>query len=58
MICPEMLRKIDTKVSELEYQKELVQKDNDRIKRILKSVISEWDAEGCIDVDILRELAK
>jgi hypothetical protein len=56
MICPNMLRKIDSKVSELESSNDALKKENERVRRVIAAVIQEWDDGGSIDVDVLRTL--
>ncbi len=56
MICPEMLRKIDAKVSDLEYLNAELQKENQKMKRVIAAVIEEWENVGVIDVDVLKKI--
>lgn len=56
MICPEMLRKIDAKVSDLEYLNAELQKENQKMKRVIAAVIEEWENVGVVDVDVLKKI--
>ncbi len=56
MICPEMLRKIDAKVSDLESLNAELQKENQKMKRVIAAVIEEWENVGVVDVDVLKKI--
>ncbi len=56
MTCSNLLRKIDIKVSDLESKLNNAQKENETIKRVVGSLINEWERTGVIDIDVLKKV--
>lgn len=56
MICPRLVKKFDYKISHLESLNKELMKENKRIKRIVDSVVKEWELEGVVDVDVLKKI--
>ncbi len=56
MICPNLMKKVEEQMNQLEVSNAELKKENERLKRIVSAVIKEWDTDGFIDVDILRNI--